>query len=326
MTLRVTYPDEAQKLLERNIDLNIGQSNGFGVANAVGNLATISWDANRVAETIRLSSLMFEISDAAKSDILIFASKYFLLCASIECGDRETADRLHRDVDEMGRNWNRSIYRPGDLESWLAYDMFYRGKLTEEILSQAEALAKGSQNRNSVAWLHSLRGDWYLALAKPVLAVESLTEGVRMAREVGGEDARTEALLALARLRAGENSNTRSETERLSNRQDRAALIVAELWRELGDRKQAVDHALRAHRWAVADGEPYVHRYELDRVRALLANLGVEPLEVPRYDPSKIALYPWEKDIRIFVDRLRNEQDEKRTGDKAREPNDRSDQ
>ena len=131
-----------------------------------------------------------------------------------------------------------------------------------------------------------------------------------MAREVGREDPVAEARLALARLRAGMPGDAHAEAERLSTSAG-GTLALAELWRELGDRDRAVEHALRAHRWAVADGEPYVHRYYLDRTRALLAGLGAALPEVPRHDPAKTPPYPWETDVRAFIAKLRADREAK---------------
>jgi tetratricopeptide (TPR) repeat protein len=204
----------------------------------------------------------------------------------------------------MGRDWDRASYRPGDAEYWRANDLFYRGELTEEVLVQAEALANVGRNRVVIEGLHTLRGEWHLIRNKPACAAESLAEAARMARQVGREDARCEALLALARFRAGEVFDARGEAERLSKRGGLSALAVADLWNALGERDRAIEQAQRAHRRAVADGEPYVHRYYLDRVRELLAYLDVELPKVPYYDPSKRTPYPWEKDVRALINEL----------------------
>ncbi len=53
-----------------------------------------------------------------------------------------------------------------------------------------------------------------------------------------------------------------------------------------------------------------MRRYELDRVHALLEDLGVEPPETPRYDPSKDEPFPWEKDVLAALEELRAEKRE----------------
>ena len=87
-------------------------------------------------------------------------------------------------------------------------------------------------------------------------AVDSLAEAVRLAREVGSQDPAAEAYHALARLRAGYTFDALAEVERLDGKEGEAALAIAELWRELDDRDRAIAAAIRAHKWAVADGSP----------------------------------------------------------------------
>jgi hypothetical protein len=125
-----------------------------------------------------------------------------------------------------------------------------------------------------------------------------------MAREVAREDEHSEALLALARLRAGMSFDVVAEAERLANTTGKVALVLADIWQALGNRDRAVEQALLAHDWAAADGEPYVHRHQLERARGLLAELGVTPPDVPRYNRSKAVRYPWEEAILMLIDRL----------------------
>jgi len=308
-------PDRSSGLLERNIALDIRRSDATEVVTALQNLGVGSLGNNRLAESARLRSLALEIAEAMPNDELVFRSKLALFVISVSCGDRETADHLWQEIDGMGRDWGRATYRPGDAETWRAFDLFYRGELTEAALAQAETLARGGRNRTATQDLHGLRGEWHLARDEPARAAASLAEVVRMAREVGGVAARAEALLALARLRAGERSDARGEADRLSQRW--TSLAIAELWRELGDRDRAVEDALSAHDWAVADGEPYVRRYDLDRTRALLSELGAELPEVPRHDPSTVRPFPWEKDVRALIDKLRAEREAKEAERKA---------
>src|ERR1019366_886357 len=56
---------------------------------------------------------------------------------------------------------------------------------------------------------------------------------------------------------------------------------------QVRDRAQATKHALAAYKWAWADGEPYVRRYELNKARAVLEKLGVAIPNLPHYDPAK---------------------------------------
>ena len=66
-------------------------------------------------------------------------------------------------------------------------------------------------------------------------------------------------------------------------------------------------HALAAYKWAWADGEPFVHRYELTKTTELLRQLNVPIPNLPPYDPAKDEPLPWEADVRAAIEKLRAE-------------------
>ena len=63
---------------------------------------------------------------------------------------------------------------------------------------------------------------------------------------------------------------------------------------------------LTAYRWAWADGEPYVHAYELARATALLKRLGAEIPRLPAYDPVHIEPLAFEDQVRMFIRKQRD--------------------
>ena len=128
-----------------------------------------------------------------------------------------------------------------------------------------------------------------------------------MARAVGQTDAAAETQLALAKFQLGSLADPRHEAEQLAQLKEPAHLALAELWLAIGDREQAKKHALAAYRWAWADGEPFVHRYELNKSRALLEQLGAEIPNLPPYDPAKDEKLPWEDAVVAAIEELRAE-------------------
>jgi len=80
---------------------------------------------------------------------------------------------------------------------------------------------------------------------------------------------------------------------------------MAALWAALGDTERAKRRAIAAYRWAWADGEPYVWRWELDKARALLEKLGAEVPVLPPYDPAKDPKLPWEDEVRAAIEKLK---------------------
>jgi hypothetical protein len=152
-----------------------------------------------------------------------------------------------------------------------------------------------------------LRGEWRLEKGQWELAKESLHEAVRMARSVSQADPRAETQLALTKFRLGQLADARHEAEQFAQFEKPSNRVLAELWLAIGEWEQAKKHALAAYRWAWADGEPFVHRYELNKSRALLERLGAEIPNLPPYDAAKDEKLPWEDEVVIAIEELRAE-------------------
>jgi hypothetical protein len=230
-------------------------------------------------------------------------------------GQWADAETIWRLLDPMGRDWRRGNYRPGDAEWSYALFQFRKGDLREEHLAVAERLATEGKNRMTVRDLHGLRGGWRLEQGQWTLAAESLHEAVRMARGVNTIDAWAETQLALARFHLGQLIDPRREAEQLVQGRKPAHQALAELWLAIGDRDQAKRHALAAYKWAWADGEPYVRRYELNKATALLKQLGTEIPRLPPYDPAKDEKFPWENKVAAAIERLRAEKEAEKNND-----------
>ena len=72
-----------------------------------------------------------------------------------------------------------------------------------------------------------------------------------------------------------------------------------------------------AYRWAWADGEPYVNRYELTKTTELLEQMNVPIPDLPPYDPAKDEPFPWEADVRAAIEKLRAEKEAKEKGEES---------
>ena len=191
--------------------------------------------------------------------------------------------------------------------------------MTEEHLDRAEQLSKAGKSRTAIRYLHGLRGAWQQQAGQYAPAAESLHEAVRMAREVGQTHEAAETRLALARFHLGQLADPRHEAEQLAKAREPAHRPLAELWLAIGDPEQAKKQALAAYRWAWADGEPYVWRYELDRSRELLEKLGVEIPKLPPYDPAKDEKLPWEDEVAAAIDKLRADNEAKKAVEESEE-------
>lgn len=290
---------------------------------------------NQLAPTLRVSTLALDLASASEDEQAIFMSRLYHFVHQQVLGQWPEAEATWHLLDPMGRNWGRNVYRQGDAESCFAWSQFRQGRLQEEYLTTAAALAEQDHNRQTLRDFHRLCGDWRLEQGEWALAAASFTQAVTMAREVRLVDAESETRLAMAKTHLGQLSGdeARSEAQRLAGLRDPAHRYLALLWQAIAeaenvarasrpcssavdaaggtpvlrDLDQAKQHALAAYTWAWADGEPYVHRYELTKTTELLYELGVPIPELPPYDKAKDVPFPWEADVRAAIEKLKAE-------------------
>jgi hypothetical protein len=195
------------------------------------------------------------------------------------------------------------------LEFRLAWFRFWRGGIQESEIGEAENLIQIGKSHFHSRSLKHLRGAWRLEQGEWALAAASFDSAVTMAREVRLVDEESEAGLALAKHHLGQLTGdaARSEAERLAGLRQPAHRYLAQLWLAIGDHDKAKHHALAAYRWAWADGEPYVNRYELTKTTELLQQINVPVPVLPPYDPAKDEPFPWEADVRAAIEKLKAE-------------------
>ncbi|MDJ0707839.1 MAG: hypothetical protein QNJ46_31575 [Leptolyngbyaceae cyanobacterium MO_188.B28] len=200
-------------------------------------------------------------------------------------------------------------------ENLYARFLFWQGKLQEVNLINAEQLAKKGKDRRTIRSLHRLRGQWRLEQVQWESATNSFLEAVLIARAMGQKDEEAEAFLALTKLHLKQLPDPHHIAEQLASAKEPAHRPLAELWLAIGNHEQATKHALAAYKWAWADGEPYVHRYELNKARALLEQLNIPIPDLPPYDPAKEEKFPWEDELVAAIEELRAKAEAEKAAD-----------
>jgi len=238
----------------------------------------------------------------------IFTARLFRFSQLSRIGRWADAQQIWDGLDPMGRDWQRSIYRPGTAEYQYAVFHYRRGDLAEGQLVRAADVAIQGKNRGVIRDLHRLRGEWYLQQSEWEKASQSLREAVSMARAVGIADRVADVELALSQFHLGQLADPLRQAQLLTEGQPVPTIALAELWLAIGDLDLAKKHAVAAYKWASGDGEPYVFRYELERSRVVLQQLDVEPPCLPAYEAGKNEKYPCEDEVASIIERIRGQE------------------
>jgi tetratricopeptide (TPR) repeat protein len=310
--------DAALEVLTAAIALDLRRSDWSTVRVSLSNLGQSLHDRSLLAQAGRCFRAVLAVAELGADDEQIFRARLDLFSHAVATGSWAEAQRLWELLDPMGRSWFRGSYRPGEAEYLFARLHDRQGLLTETELDRVEELCNQGKNRQRIRDLHRLRGWWRQDHGDWCGAAESFNEAVRMAREVGQEDLSARTGLALAQFHLGEVQAAREEAEEISSEAG-GFLQLAELWHALGERERAEKEALAAYRWAWADGEPYIFRFELDRAKALLHELSVDPPILPPYDPAKDGKYPMEDEVNAAIEKLRAEKASEKEAEEAEE-------
>ncbi|MFD9699746.1 DUF4062 domain-containing protein [Lentzea sp. NPDC059081] len=203
-------------------------------------------------------------------------------------------------TDEAEAVWSRldrQDVRAGKADLARAEHRFDLGLLDDRELDEIDAEGR----RFVIRGVHRLRGRLHLERGEWSAAAGEFQTIISMARQAGVPSLWEEGALLLARVRQGLVEHPGAEIERFP----RGHALLPDLWIAAGEPERAVRPAIRAHRFAWADGEPYVRRYSLNHASRILEELGVPVPTLPPYDPAKDPELPCEAAVRAYLDKVR---------------------
>ena len=301
IALEQTGPrEQALQVYGAMLRLDAARRHAGNLRTGLGNLARALRGANRLAEAWACTELGLRVGEASIGRDELFRARLDAFAAATIRGDWPRAEMLWLQLDGMGRDWSRALYRPGDAERWRSLNRWWQGQPMAESLAKAERLARQANNRAGLRNALHLRGEWLLDEGDAAGSIAALEESARLARASGLTDLNTETRLALARQCAGQLEAPHAEAERLQAAGARG-YALARLWQAAGNMAQARAQALHAHRWAWADGEPFVRRFDLERARGLLAELGEPEPTLPPYDPTSRKRFDWQDEVEAAI-------------------------
>jgi tetratricopeptide (TPR) repeat protein len=297
---------QSAKLSQRSLRLDLKHNHANAVRVALGNTGEAYLDLGLCGTAFQYYEQALKVAEGIGAGEEIFIALLDLFRLWSRCGHADHAEEMWCRLDPMGREWPRSYYRPGDAEIFRAHDEFWRGAISLSKLDEVESVAKNGNNWFGVYQIAALRGEYYFGEGAYDRSAKHLTKAICMQREASHRDVRCEAFLALARAHSGKGTDQLRApilelAEDLSAGGPSSARPVAELWRLVGNEKLAHQHALRAHDWAMGEGEPFVSRYELQSSRRLLKELGLELPPVRQMEPLKGRPLQWKGEIAKVV-------------------------
>ena len=296
--------EEALSAYAASLLIDLREENWKDVCVSLYNIAETLFNKNQPAQTKHCILLALALAELTKNWERLFKAHLQLfrqLAMMGLCTEAKGVWWKHL----LGRNWDRRAYRHGDAEFEYARQSYWCGNLQESDIIEAEKEAKKGNNRTVIRQLHLLRGQWHLEQCQCKESAYSLHEAVRMVRASGMIDATAETQLALVKFHLDQLPNPYQEAEQLAKTRKPAHCPLAELWLAIGNQKLATSHALAAYRWAWADGEPFVHRFELNKVCNLLKRLGEAIPNLPPYDPTKYEKFLLEDEVAAAIEQLR---------------------
>jgi Domain of unknown function (DUF4062) len=253
------------------------------------NMSTILFDMNKFAEENRCLNYAYDLVllnnfledvRVKKDGEDIFMYRCLKFCHLAAIGFWQDAENMWKLINGIAYEKSLGSFRPSHLNYQYALLNFWRGTITEEHFLKVEQLAEAERNHPVIRKIYKLRGEWQIENEQWEKAIDTLNRAVQKSREIGIRDAKVEALRLLAKFHLGQLQEPVQEAETLSYADGSSQRSVAELWFTIGDSEKAKKHALAAYQWAWADGEPFVHRYELNKTFELFDQLN---LEIPRH-------------------------------------------
>jgi tetratricopeptide (TPR) repeat protein len=269
------------------------------------NLALCCFDSGQIASSSTAFDLALELAQVIKDNEAVAITNLHLMALYRRIGRFDKATAGYETFKRLQVPTKRHLYRIGDVEAELCWLNFYQNKLTYKELENAKskALYGGKETRRSLA---RLEGELALQLGNTDQAILSFETAIEISQRVGIIVNELEGRLALARAITGQIGHAIDICGRLSDIMQPPHVELAAAYLQIGDKKKARYHALQGYRWAWSEGPPYSRYWELMCCRSVLQALQESEPELPVFNPSTLKPFPFEKDIRGLIRRLKD--------------------
>lgn len=186
---------------------------------------------------------------------------------------------------------------------------FYMKQDIESLVNQFEDLIQRFPDPAALRGVERIRGEVALRDNQFDDATTHFSNSIRIGNESGV--ARHETVLSQAH-------GGLARTYLALGKIEQAARIVEEgcddyssaiVSKAQGKHEEAKEYAIKYYTWAWADGEPYVHRWHLNRAIDLLDELSIPKPNLPVFDEANYESFPAEAEVRAYIEQLKQEKE-----------------
>jgi tetratricopeptide (TPR) repeat protein len=299
---------DARDAYRAGLQIDIVESEARDVVVSLINLARVYAADRRISTAFAALNLALELADALDDEGRIAVAHLDLMCQCRDTGLFERGEASYQAFRGLPLPTDWAIYSPGDAEEEYCWLSFFQGRLTEEQLDEAEAIAQAG-DRITVRRLAQLRGELALQRRDAQLAISAFERAIEMTQAIGLPAGGIQARIAFAKATEGDCEEARAICDAL-HESERPEVELAEAYLQIGDREKARHHALKGYSLAWAEGPPYSRWWHLERSRAVLKTLGEHEPDLPAFDPTSAEPVPFEAEIRKLIADLKEEKKE----------------
>ena len=274
--------------------------------------SSLRLDQNKLATSLKACKLALEVAEASGDLDNAGISYMYLLSLYRDMGWWLEAKDAYDQFNDLLQT------RPA-LRKWQpTADRFYAEMLifqkrdATSLLTKIwrEAQAASNKNQVHIREIYRLRGESALLQGQYSTAagffMDTITLGQKSGIPVSGLIGR------LAYVRSCENLHddalyliTQALADEEAGRLHDLYNSAAETYLTMGDGDQAAHYAALAYESAWADGPPFVWWWRLERARQVLDQVGAAVPGLPPFEEERIEKVPYENEIYIFIDELR---------------------
>ncbi|GAB5491147.1 MAG: hypothetical protein Phog2KO_13620 [Phototrophicaceae bacterium] len=298
--------DEALVVKGNKILVDLERDNTDSILTALRNFSNSLSELNYLSQSLMARQLSLDISTIINGSQQISYSNYHLININGVLGRWQAMQTAYDNFIQNPPSKDFHIAGQIAYANYLIQEGTERGSI-DSLLNSSEELNQKAQDTWNKRGILNIRGDLAMREAEYEQAIDYYNQAAQIGNEQGLRDSDAWGGLARAYARHGNLKQALNIIEDGVVDHHFAESVVYML---NGDVEEATESALKFYKWAWAQGEPYVRRWELEQAQAILKQLGVDEPNLPVWDEANYVPFEHEDKVRALLERLKSEHGE----------------